>query len=44
MTNCMLTEDREILSIILELTKVVRCCRQDDIFCEGVSFTQFTVD
>jgi len=36
-------KDREILSIILELTKAVRCCRQNEIFCEEVSFTQFII-
>jgi hypothetical protein len=39
----MLIEDREILAIILELTKAVRCCRQDGICCEDISFTQFTI-
>ncbi|MCK7512274.1 MAG: MarR family transcriptional regulator [Desulfobacterales bacterium] len=41
--NACLTKDREILSIILELTKAVRCCRQDGICCEDISFTQFTI-
>ncbi len=35
--------DREILTIIMELSKAVRCCRQDDIFCEDVTFNQFAV-
>ena len=43
MTKHMLIEDREILAIILELTKAVRCCRQDGICCEDISFTQFTI-
>ena len=43
MTDFMLTEDKEILSIIGELTKAVRCCRQDGICCEDISFTQFTI-
>lgn len=36
-------EDQEILAIIQELTKAVRCCRQDGICCEDISFTQFTI-
>ena len=43
MTDFMLKEDKEILSIIGELTKAVRCCRQDGICCEDISFTQFTI-
>ena len=36
MTNLMLAEDQEILSIIQELTKAMRCCRQDGICYENV--------
>jgi DNA-binding MarR family transcriptional regulator len=36
-------KDQEILSIIQELTKAVRCCRQDGICCENISLTQFTI-
>lgn len=36
-------KDQEILSIIQELTKAVRCCRQDGICCEDISLTQFTI-
>jgi DNA-binding MarR family transcriptional regulator len=36
-------EDREILSIIIDLSKAVRCCRQDEVFCEDVTFTQFII-
>lgn len=43
MTQHMPEKDHEILSILLELTKAVRCCRQDGIFCEEVSFTQFII-
>lgn len=43
MPQCMLQKDQEILAIILELTKAVRCCRQDGICCEDISFTQFTI-
>ncbi len=27
----------------MELSKAVRCCRQDDVFCEDVTFAQFAV-
>jgi DNA-binding MarR family transcriptional regulator len=33
----------EILSLISDLCKVVRCCRQDAVFCEDVTFTQFLI-
>ena len=36
-------KDREILSLITGLTKAVRCCRQDEVFCEDVTFTQFLI-
>lgn len=36
-------KDKEILSIISELSKAVRCCRQDEVFCEDVTFTQFVI-
>jgi DNA-binding MarR family transcriptional regulator len=35
--------DREILSIIAELSKALRCCRQDEVFCEDVTYTQFII-
>jgi len=43
MTQRMPQKDQEILSIIQELTKAVRCCRQDGICCEDISVTQFTI-
>ena len=36
-------QDREILAIIMELSKAVRCCRHDEVFCEDVTFTQFII-
>ena len=33
----------EVLSLISELCQVVRCCRQDAVFCEDVTFTQFLI-
>ncbi len=32
-----------MLSIIVELSKAVRCCRQDEVFCEGVTLSQFVI-
>ena len=38
------SQDREILSLIIELAKALRCCRQDEVFCAGeVTFSQFVV-
>jgi DNA-binding MarR family transcriptional regulator len=33
----------EILSLISDLCQVVRCCRQDAVFCGDVTFTQFLI-
>jgi DNA-binding MarR family transcriptional regulator len=38
-----LSGDREILSIMTELSKTIRCCRQDEVFCEDVTYTQFII-
>jgi DNA-binding MarR family transcriptional regulator len=43
MDHKILPEDQEILSIMIELSKAVRCCRQDEVFCEDVTFTQFII-
>jgi DNA-binding MarR family transcriptional regulator len=37
------SRDREVLSLIVELSKAVRCCRQDEVFCEGITLTQFVI-
>jgi len=38
------SKDREILSMIIELSKALRCCRQDEVFCTGVvTFSQFII-
>jgi DNA-binding MarR family transcriptional regulator len=34
---------RDVLSLVSELCQVVRFCRQDAIFCEDVTFTQFLI-
>lgn len=33
----------DMLSLISDLCQVVRCCRQDAVFCEGVTFSQFLI-
>lgn len=43
MNQKILAKDRDILSLIMELSKAVRCCRQDEVFCADVTFTQFTI-
>lgn len=35
--------DREILSLLNDLSKALRCCRRDEVFCEGVTFAQFQI-
>jgi DNA-binding MarR family transcriptional regulator len=35
--------NRDVLSLVSELCQVVRFCRQDAIFCEDVTFTQFLI-
>lgn len=38
------SEDREILSMVIDLSKALRYCRQDEVFCAAeVTFTQFIV-
>ncbi len=43
MNQKILARDRDILSLIMDLSKAVRCCRQDEVFCEDVTFTQFMI-
>lgn len=35
--------ERNMLSLLLELCQVVRFCRQDAMFCEDVTFSQFII-
>jgi DNA-binding MarR family transcriptional regulator len=35
--------NHDFLSLISDLCQVVRCCRQDAVFCEDVTFTQFVI-
>jgi len=34
---------RKFLFLIADLCQAARCCRQDAIFCEGVTFSQFLI-
>ena len=34
---------REMLSLISELSRAVRCCRKEAVLCENVTFTQFFI-
>ena len=38
-----LQDNQEILTLISDLCQVIRCCRQDAVFCEGVTFSQFLI-
>jgi DNA-binding MarR family transcriptional regulator len=35
--------NRDVLSLVSELCQVVRFCRQDAVFCEDVTFSQFLI-
>ena len=35
--------NHDILPLISDLCQAVRCCRQDAVFCEDVTFTQFLI-
>ncbi len=35
--------NQEILTLISDLCQVIRFCRQDAVFCEDVTFTQFLI-
>ncbi|HOO90454.1 MAG TPA: hypothetical protein PLA74_06490, partial [Syntrophales bacterium] len=34
---------RNLFLLITELCQAARCCRQDSVFCEGVTFSQFLI-
>src|SRR4030042_5890002 len=34
---------RELMEIFIGLSQGTRCCRQDEAFCEGVTFHQFMI-
>ena len=35
--------NREMFSLISELSRAVRCCQQEAVFCENVTFSQFFI-
>jgi DNA-binding MarR family transcriptional regulator len=35
--------NQEVLTLISDLCQAVRCCRQDAVFCEAVTFSQFLI-
>ncbi|MEN6621051.1 MAG: MarR family transcriptional regulator [Smithella sp.] len=36
-------QNNELMEIFMGLAQVTRCCRQDEAFCEGVTFHQFII-
>lgn len=38
-----MTYNEELLSLIVEMIKASRCCQRDDVFCGGITFTQFNI-
>ena len=36
-------DNREILSIISGVSRALRCCQQEPVFCEDVTFSQFFI-
>jgi DNA-binding MarR family transcriptional regulator len=39
----MYDENVELMEIFMGMAQVTRCCRQDEAFCEGVTFHQFMI-
>lgn len=37
------TDNNELIEIFNGLAQVTRCCRQEEAFCEGVTFQQFMI-
>ena len=35
--------NREMFSLLSELSRAVRCCQQEAVFCENVTFSQFFI-
>ena len=36
-------KSRELFSLLSDLSRAIRCCQQEAIFCENVTFTQFFI-
>jgi len=43
MSSGIADDHREILSLICEVSRAVKCCQQEEAFCEGVTFFQFLI-
>jgi DNA-binding MarR family transcriptional regulator len=35
--------DRDIISLLGDISRTMRCCQQEEVFCENVTFTQFFI-
>ncbi len=38
-----MSNNRELLALLVDMTKATRCCQQDSVFCGGITFTQFFI-
>lgn len=38
-----LDKNRQLINILFELSKALRCCQRDEVFCRNVTFTQFHI-
>ncbi|MBW2544991.1 MAG: winged helix DNA-binding protein [Deltaproteobacteria bacterium] len=43
MSKASVEHNRKLLFLIAELCQAARFCRQDSVFCEGVTFSQFLI-
>jgi DNA-binding MarR family transcriptional regulator len=43
MSNPVPNRHREMFSLLSDLSRAVRCCQQEAVFCENVTFTQFFI-
>ena len=43
MSNRVANRHRELFSLLSDLSRAVRCCQQEAVFCENVTFTQFFI-
>lgn len=43
MLNQVPKNHREVLSLISDLSRALRCCQQEAVFCENVTFSQFFI-
>lgn len=43
MSNRVPNRHREMFLLLSELSRAVRCCQQEAVFCENVTFTQFFI-